>query len=77
VGLSPDIIVGRSKSPLEPGVRGKISNFCHVASSRVFGVHDVDNIYQVPVLLAEQGVHDALRCVCACMYVGVHVCMYV
>jgi CTP synthase (UTP-ammonia lyase) len=39
-------------------------------------VHDVDNIYQVPVLLAEQGVHNALRCVCPCVRVCMHVCVY-
>jgi CTP synthase len=61
VGLSPDVIVCRSKSPLDPAVRQKISDFCHVSVSQVVSVHDVSNIYHVPLMLAQQNVHETLR----------------
>jgi CTP synthase len=55
-GLSPDIIICRSSSPLNRSVVGKISQFCMVPSSHVISVHDVTNIYRVPLLLLEQRV---------------------
>ncbi|XP_039274579.1 CTP synthase 2-like isoform X2 [Styela clava] len=54
LGLSPDLIVCRSKTPLEKEVREKISNICHVGPSQVIGVHDFSCIYHVPLLLQEQ-----------------------
>lgn len=54
LGLSPDLIVCRSNSPLAEGVKEKISNFCHVAPDQVICVHDVSSIYRVPLLLDDQ-----------------------
>jgi CTP synthase len=56
VGLSPDLIICRSTQQLTRGVIGKISEFCMVPPSHVISVHDVSNIYRVPVLLLEQRV---------------------
>lgn len=56
VGLSPDIIICRSSQALTRSVISKISQFCMVPSSHVISVHDVSNIYMVPVLLLEQRV---------------------
>jgi len=61
VGLSPDLIICRSKHPLEPALRDKISMFCHVPVSQVCSVHDVSNIYHVPLMLSQQDVHLAIR----------------
>ncbi|KAL8579490.1 CTP synthase 1 [Nucella lapillus] len=58
LGLSPDIIVCRSVSPLEDEVKNKISLFCHVAPEQVYCVHDVTSIYRVPLLLESQGACD-------------------
>ena len=56
VGLSPDLIICRSTQALTRPVISKISSFCMVPSSHVISVHDVSNIYRVPVLLLEQRV---------------------
>mmetsp|Transcript_24329 Transcript_24329/g.39449 ORF Transcript_24329/g.39449 Transcript_24329/m.39449 type:complete len:640 (+) Transcript_24329:104-2023(+) len=61
LGLSPDIIVCRSSHVVEEATRKKISAFCHVAPSCVVSVHDVSNIYHVPLILEEQGLHTILR----------------
>lgn len=37
--------------------RQKISDFCHVPADHVLSVHDVKNVYQVPILLQQQGLH--------------------
>ena len=56
VGLSPDLIICRSTQALTRSVISKISQFCMVPSSHVISVHDVSNIYRVPVLLLDQRV---------------------
>jgi CTP synthase len=61
LGLSPDLIVCRSASLLSDSTKGKISTFCHVPPSHIISVHDVTNIYHVPLILAEQGVHSLIK----------------
>ena len=61
VGLSPDIIVCRCDNPVEKGTKEKISVFCHVPPSHVLSIHNVSNIYHVPLILEEQGLHTLLR----------------
>src|SRR6202022_961123 len=38
----------------------KIGQFCMVPSTHVISVHDVSNIYRVPLLLKEQNVHHLI-----------------
>jgi len=59
-GLSPDLIMCRSKDPLAVDVKEKISNFCHVTPEQVIGVHDVTSIYFVPFILQQQKVPEYL-----------------
>ncbi|KAM9993029.1 hypothetical protein ACTFIY_010452 [Dictyostelium cf. discoideum] len=54
LGLSPDFCLCRSTQPLTEETKKKISLFCHVAPDNVIGVHDVSNIYRVPILLNQQ-----------------------
>lgn len=61
LGLSPDVIVCRSATPLTDATRDKVAQFCHIAPSAVLGAHDVSNIYKVPAMLHEQGFLDILR----------------
>lgn len=60
LGLSPSIIFCRSSRQLEEATKNKISSFCHVQPHHVLSVHDVDNIYQVPLLLQKQGLAGIL-----------------
>ena len=55
-GLSPDFLVCRSTQPLTKAVKQKLANFCHVPSEHCIGVHDLSNIYRVPLLLNSQDV---------------------
>ncbi|EAW98913.1 CTP synthase II, isoform CRA_b [Homo sapiens] len=56
LGLSPDLIVCRSSTPIEMAVKEKISMFCHVNPEQVICIHDVSSTYRVPVLLEEQSI---------------------
>jgi CTP synthase len=48
-------VVCRSQYILTEDTKKKISLFCHVPPENVVGVHDVSNIYRVPLLLHQQG----------------------
>ena len=61
LGLSPDVIVCRSTEMLSQSTKNRISAFCHVDPSNVIAVHDVSNIYHVPLLLRSQGVHHIIK----------------
>ena len=54
-GLVPHIIACRCPSPVTEKVRQKISMFSNVPYRRVFSMHDVESIYQVPEMLREAG----------------------
>ncbi len=56
LGLMPDFVMCRCAVPVDQGTKNKLSSFCHVPVSHVIGVHDVPDLYSVPVVLAEQAV---------------------
>lgn len=60
LGLSPDFIVCRAKSVVHRSSREKISLFCNVPDDHVLSIHDVPNIYYVPLLMLEQNFHTLL-----------------
>ena len=61
VGLSPTVIFCRCREVLVAGTKAKIASFCHVdGPGCVLSVHDVSNVYHVPLLLLEQGLHRIL-----------------
>jgi CTP synthase len=55
IGIQPDIIVCRSDYPISEAIRGKISLFCDVTKEAVIPLPTVDTIYEVPVVLEEEG----------------------
>ncbi len=55
MGIQPDIIVCRSQSKLKQNIREKISLNTNVPLDRVIGVHNVENIYSLPLTLRESG----------------------
>ncbi|KAJ0356695.1 hypothetical protein COL154_010852 [Colletotrichum chrysophilum] len=60
-GLVPDMIACRCEQPLmEPTIR-KIALLCQVDVPQVLVVRDMPTIYQVPLLLSEQGLIPWLR----------------
>jgi CTP synthase len=56
LGLTPDFVMCRCAARVDQGTKNKLSSFCHVPVSHVIGVHDVSDLYTVPVVLQEQGV---------------------
>ena len=60
LGIIPHMLVCRSKNPLVHETREKLSAICQVSPEAVVSAHDVSNIYQVPIMLEEQGVTELL-----------------
>jgi len=54
IGLSPDMILCRSKYSIEQSVRDKIALFCNVLPDHVIEGRDVNSIYEVPLAMHDQ-----------------------
>lgn len=54
-GLQPDVLVCRADRPLDRDVRRKLALFCNVEAGAVVASRDAESIYEVPLLLAEEG----------------------
>ena len=54
-GLQPDAIICRSEHPLDTDLRRKISLFCNVEQEAVIQMLDAETIYEVPLLLRDEG----------------------
>ncbi len=57
-GLQPDVLVCRTEHPLDDELRGKIARFTNVETRAVVASPDAESIYEVPLLLKEQGLDD-------------------
>ncbi|HAY36437.1 MAG: CTP synthase [Bacteroidetes Order II. Incertae sedis bacterium] len=54
-GLQPDILVCRMDRPLSDDVKRKLALFCNVDQRAVVASLDAESIYEVPLLMREQG----------------------
>ncbi|MCB0345347.1 MAG: CTP synthase [Bdellovibrionales bacterium] len=61
LGIQPDVIILRTSMELDPDVKQKISLFCNVAKNCVITASDVDNIYDLPLVLHDEGL-DSRTC---------------
>ncbi|HAS12832.1 MAG TPA: CTP synthase, partial [Acidimicrobiaceae bacterium] len=60
-GIQPDAIVVRSADPIPDDLKLKISRLCDVHSDGVVNAADAGNIYEIPLVLHEEGL-DAVVC---------------
>ncbi len=60
-GIQPDVIVCRSEESLSPSLKRKISNLCDVDERAVVNAADARNIYELPLILHEEGL-DTVVC---------------
>ena len=55
IGIQPDILVCRTDRTIPPEVKRKIALFCNVDPESVIIARDVESIYEVPLMLHEDG----------------------
>jgi len=60
-GIQPDAIVLRSENAVEEGLRDKISRLCDVEPRAVVNAADARNLYEIPLVLHEEGL-DTVIC---------------
>ncbi|XP_073283822.1 uncharacterized protein [Primulina huaijiensis] len=60
LGLTPHFLACRSAQPLLESTKQKLSQFCHVPVANILNIHDVPNIWHIPLLLRNQNAHDAI-----------------
>ncbi len=58
IGISPDILVCRCEHEVPADLRAKIGLFCNLPADRVFENVNARSIYEVPLLLHEEGLDD-------------------
>jgi CTP synthase len=55
IGIQPDMLVLRSREPLDEGIRRKIASFTNVEFAGVISGYDVSTIFELPLVFYEQG----------------------
>lgn len=58
IGIQPDILICRSEKTLPKNEKSKIALFTNVEEKGVIPLADVDNIYEIPLLLFKEGLGD-------------------
>jgi len=58
IGIQADAIVCRTEKPLSQEVKDKIALFCNVNSKNVVQNMDAESLYEVPLMLEEQGLGE-------------------
>jgi len=59
IGIQPDIILCRTDRFLDENIKAKISLFTNVPRKAVITAKDVDNVYEIPLIFAQEGL-DAI-----------------
>ncbi|SHH07209.1 CTP synthase [Thermosyntropha lipolytica DSM 11003] len=55
IGIQPDILVCRTEKDLSEELKAKLALFCDVDRKAVIQLKDASSIYEVPLMLAEEG----------------------
>lgn len=55
IGIQPDILICRTDRALSQGIKRKIALHCNLDIDAVISARDVETIYEVPVVLNEEG----------------------
>jgi CTP synthase len=58
IGIQPDVLLCRSEIELSEAERAKIALFTNVPTKAVITALDASNIYNIPIMLHEQGLDD-------------------
>ncbi len=60
IGIQPDMLLCRSERHLPDDLKDKIALFCDVDARNVITARDVQSVYEIPLLYAEQGVDESI-----------------
>lgn len=60
-GIHADMLICRSKEPITQEIREKLSLFCNVPTGLVISLPDAENIYEIPLILHQEGVLECIE----------------
>ncbi|MEW5981622.1 MAG: CTP synthase [Acidobacteriota bacterium] len=60
IGIQPDVLLCRTDRFLPPDIKRKIALFCDVNEEAVITAKDVETVYEVPLVLAAEGLDDII-----------------
>lgn len=60
IGIQPDLLLCRSDRFLPADIKDKIALFCNLSREAVITAKDVNSIYEVPLLLHQEGLDDRI-----------------
>jgi CTP synthase len=60
IGIQADILLCRTDRFLSPDMKSKIALFCNVSENAVITAKDVASVYEVPLVLAAEGLDDEI-----------------
>jgi CTP synthase len=60
IGIQPDFLLCRTDRDLPKEINEKIALFCNLKAENVIAAKDVGNIYEVPLVFAEQGLDEKI-----------------
>lgn len=60
IGIQPDILMCRTDRFLPKDIKAKISLFCNIPEEAVITAKDVDSIYEVPLVLSQEGLDEII-----------------
>ncbi len=60
LGVQPDVLVCRTEHAMIKGMKDKIALFCNVESRSVIESRDADTIYDVPLMMLEEGLDEVV-----------------
>ncbi len=60
LGVQPDVLVCRTEHPMQKGMKEKIALFCNVEPTAVIESRDAETIYDVPLLMQEEGLDQVV-----------------
>lgn len=60
LGIQPDIIIARTDQNLDTRRKERLATFCNIHPEDVISNPDVESPYEIPLILAQQNVHDRI-----------------
>ena len=60
IGIQPNLLLCRTEKQLSKEIKAKIALFCNVEPEAVISAQDVDNIYEIPLLLHWEGLDERI-----------------
>ena len=60
IGIQPDAIVCRSDHAIDEEIKSKISIHCDVSKNGVISLPNVESVYEVPLILEQEGLGDLI-----------------